>query len=125
MISRKIDLTENLDFGIGRFRKIIVNSDIEGSFWYESLTTEELERIKFKERFFGGVMKSRRFIIFGKTDEEYLEEMKTRCARCGSPIRLPWKNINDICIKCIRKLSKRIPWKMPEQRDSKDILRTR
>ena len=126
MISEKIDLTENLDFGRGRLgRSSIINLDVDSSFWYGLLTTEEFEHIKFRERFFGRVMKSRHFIIFGKTDKEYSEEMKTHCERCGSSIRLPWGNINGICIKCIRIFSKRIPWKIIIQQDSRDILRTR
>lgn len=126
MISEKIDLTENRDFGRGSLRRIsTINLDLDISFWHKLLTTKEVEHIRFKERFFGKIMRSRRFVIFGKTDEEYSEEIKTNCVRCGSPIRLPWKNINGICITCIRKFSKRFPWKMPKQRDSKDILRTR
>lgn len=122
MISEKIDLTENLDFGRGSLRRSsTIKLDLDSSFWDKVLTTKELEHIRFKERFFGGIMKSRRFVIFGKTDEE----IKTHCGICGSPIRLPWKNIRGICIKCIRKFSKRIPWKMLKQHDSRDILRTR
>ena len=127
MISEKIDLTENLDFGRGRLRRFsrINLLDVDSSFWYRLLTTKEFEHIKFRERFFGGVMKSRYFIVFNKTDKEYSEEMKTHCARCGSSIRLPWRNINGICIKCVRIFSKRIPWKIIIQQDSRDILRTR
>lgn len=127
MISEKIDLTENLDFGRRRLRgSSIINLDVDSSFWYKLLTTKEFEHIKFKERFFGGVMKSRHFIIFNKTDEKSSEEMKTHCEMCGSSIRLPWGNINGFCIKCFRKLSRRIPWKIIIIRqDSKDILRTR
>lgn len=143
MISAKVDLTENRDFGEVRrdiehvfddvtfmsneeFNRIRTLKDI--------MSTDDYNLLKKYEGFFGQRLHlSDAYNIFKQKDEEFLNNMNTVCARCGKFL-LPWKRRGDmsLCKECDDALDDRIPWiskhklvSFTNASDDRDVLQLR
>ena len=109
MLSPKVDLTEHMDFNRGIFSNIrlVEISDDE----QELMSTEEYEWFTWWESVFGRKKhRNQKHEIFSKD----INELMTRCPRCGKPFRIPWDNIGGVCRKCNDEIfdpSHNLPWK--------------
>ena len=112
MFTPRVDLTLNMDFSGGRMNNIrlVEISDDE----QELMSTEEYEWFIWWEGIFGRKKhRNQKREIFSKD----INELMTRCPRCGKPFRIPWENIDNICGVCrkcndeIFDPSHNLPWK--------------
>ena len=112
MLSPKVDLTEHMDFNGGIFSNIrlVEISDDE----QELMSTEEYNWFTWWESVFGRKKhRNQKHEIFSKD----INDLMTRCPRCGKPFRIPWDNIDNICGVCrkcndeIFDHSHNLPWK--------------
>ena len=109
MLSPKVDLTEHMDFNGGIFSNIrlVEISDDE----QDLMSNEEYEWFTWWEGIFGRKEhKNQKREIFSKD----INELMTRCPRCGKPFRIPWENIDSVCKKCNDEIfdpSHNLPWK--------------
>ena len=113
MISTNIDLTENRDFSRVRFQWLMQNvRPIENG---PTMSTDMYHSLSAKEKLFG-IARYESIDIFRKSDEEWGEEMRTHCQRCGKELRIPWKRNNGVCEECNSILEKEysgsvFPWR--------------
>ena len=110
MLSPKVDLTEHMDFNGGGIIRLVEISDDE----QDLMSSEEYEWFTWWEGIFGRKgHKNQKREIFSKN----INELMTRCPRCGKPFRIPWENIDcvcRICRKCNDEIfdpSHNLPWK--------------
>ena len=107
MLSPKVDLTEHMDFNGGGIIRLVEISDDE----QDLMSTEEYEWFTWWEGIFGRKEhKNQKHEIFSKD----INELMTRCPRCGKPFRIPWENIDGVCRKCNDEIfdpSHNLPWK--------------
>ena len=110
MLSPKVDLTEHMDFNGGGIIRLVEISDDE----QDLMSSEEYEWFTWWEGIFGRKEhKNQKREIFSKN----INELMTRCPRCGKPFRIPWENIDGVCRICrkcndeIFDLSHNLPWK--------------
>lgn len=106
MLSPKVDLTEHMDFNGGIFSNIrlVEISDDE----QDLMSNEEYEWFTWWEGIFGRKEhKNQKREIFSKD----INELMTRCPRCGKPFRIPWENIDGKCNDEIFDPSHSLPWK--------------
>ena len=80
----------------------------------ELMSSEEYKWFTWWEGIFGRKEhKNQKHEIFSKD----INELMTRCPRCGKPFRIPWNNIDNICCVCrkcndgIFDPSHNLPWK--------------
>lgn len=114
MFSRRVDLTEHMDFSrgiIGSFSDIQLVEIPDDE--HEFMTTEEYEWLTWWEGIFGrkGHRNQKHEIFNSKAT---LNELKAHCYRCGKPFRIPWDSIGGICRKCDGEIfdpSHTLPWK--------------
>ena len=101
-----------MDFNGGIFSNIrlVEISDDE----QDLMSNEEYEWFTWWEGIFGRKEhKNQKREIFSKN----INELMTRCPRCGKPFRIPWDNIDNICGVCrkcndeIFDPSHNLPWK--------------
>lgn len=110
MLSRRVDLTEHMDFSMDSFSdiRLVEIPDDE----YELMTTEEYELLTWWEGIFGKKEhRNQKHEIFSK---DIFNELKAHCYRCGKPFRIPWDSIGGICRKCDGEIfdpSHTLPWK--------------
>ena len=113
MISTNIDLTENRDFSRAHFQWLVQNVQlIENG---PTMSTDMYHSLSAKEKLFG-IARHESIDIFRKSDEEWGEEMRTHCQRCGNELRIPWKRNNGVCEECNSILEKEysgsvFPWR--------------
>ena len=113
MISTNIDLTENSDFSRVNFQWLMQNvRPIENG---PTMSTDMYRSLSAKEKLFG-IARHESIDIFRKSDEEWDEEMRTYCQRCGKELRIPWKRNNGVCEECNSILEKEysgsvFPWR--------------
>jgi len=136
MISSKVDLTENREFSRGDGNRIIpLDSNFDEligvTYQRERMSSSEYDRLRAWENIFG---RRRHFtevldVFLDKREEEYKENIRTHCYRCGKELRSPWTMINGLCKDCNEKVmtdvNGRIPWikqLSARERDIKDIL---
>lgn len=107
MLSPKVDLTEHMDFNRGGIIRLVEISDDE----QDLMSTEEYEWFTWWEGIFGRKKhRNQKHEIFSKD----INELMTRCPRCGKPFRIPWENIDGVCKKCSDEIfdpSHSLPWK--------------
>lgn len=109
MLSPKVDLTEHMDFNGGIFSNIrlVEISDDE----QDLMSTEEYKWFTWWEGIFGRKKhRNQKHEIFSKD----INELMTRCPRCGKPFRIPWENIDGVCRKCNDEIfdpGHSLPWK--------------
>ena len=112
MISTRIDLTANHDFGDGGsilFDPVIVFVDDD-----ELMTSDKYEHLFRMERYFGRTRHyDGRLDVFSTDDVSFEMKMRSHCQRCGKEIRMPWNSVDGLCNDCtdiIFKHIQRIPW---------------
>ena len=91
MISTNIDLTENRDFSRANFQWLMQNGP--------TISTDKYHSLSAKEKLFG-IARHESIDVFRKSDDEWAEEMRTHCQRCGKELRIPWKRNRDVCEEC-------------------------
>ena len=91
MISTNIDLTENRDFSRVHFQWLMQNDP--------TISTDKYHSLSAKEKLFG-IARHESIDVFRKSDDEWAEEMRTHCQRCGKELRIPWKRNRDVCEEC-------------------------
>lgn len=115
MISNRIDLTQNRDFGNRRFRlpmlfriREFVDSIADQD--DPLVTEEEYEKLVWYEGIFGRRRHfSEKHRIFNY-EIKHEEMWRGMCVRCGARL-IPWKNIyGGVCAACEDDMH-RIPWK--------------
>ena len=126
MLSQKVDLTANHDFGASSLNgffleDMLVSTEYEG----EYMTADEYEAIRRWERLFGKRRhpQQKRDLFPDKETKHYHNHGYVNgvkyCERCGKPIRVPWKVRYDLCPDCDERLfivldsdhkNERIPW---------------
>ena len=98
-----------MDFNGGIFSNIrfVEISDDE----QDLMSTEEYEWFTWWEGIFGRKEhENQKREIFSKD----INELMTRCPRCGKLFRIPWENIDGVCRKCNDEIfdpSHNLPWK--------------
>jgi hypothetical protein len=117
MLSNRIDLTANRDFG---HRQTIVEMDM-GIFdrWYDddSITLDEYDYLSWWEGVFGKTRHTNeKRKLFGEDRNNIVLrlEMGTHCARCGKELKLPWARFYGLCRECnddVERGAQRLPWK--------------
>ena len=134
MISQNIDLTLHRDFStasrspldfhqIGQFYNNL--SDIDSLF----MRVDEYEAIQRYEKMFGKRRhQNEKYIVFGY-ESKHEAYWKITCARCGKPLRVPWKIYGNVCEDCDCELeSHRVPWKkyyIPNENTHNDLFALR
>lgn len=112
MFTPRVDLTLNMDFSGGRMN---IFSDIQfieiPDDEQELMSTEEYNWFIWREGIFGRKKhRNQKHEIFSKD----INELMTRCPRCGKQVRIPWNNTGLLCRKCNDELfdpSHNLPWK--------------
>lgn len=116
MLPRNIDLTANRDFSNRSRNPIdihigqILNElpDIDSL----CMTSDEYNALEWYEGIFGRnrhINEAYRVFDF---EYKHTENWKRTCARCGKPIRVPWKNYGNVCEDCDCELeAHRVSWK--------------
>ena len=99
MLTGNIDLTENGDFGGGRFRGGIFQDsgmDIPIELWEaDNMSSEDYEKIIRQKSIFGKkTHTNRKYYIFGTTT--FVKNLESRCCRCGKELKIPWER----CKQC-------------------------
>lgn len=111
MLDQRIDLTANRDFSQPQQRVIAIGAVIDNEF----VTCDEYDAIAKHESIFGRRHRNEKGKIFGKTDEDFMEEMRAQCQKCGKPFRLPWQKQFGLCDECDREVDyefREFPWQV-------------
>ena len=98
MLTPRVDLTAHMDFSGGSiidFFDTRLDEILDDE--YALISTDEYKRLTWWEGIFGRKEhKNQKHEIFSKD----INELMTRCLRCGKPFRIPWDSIGGICRKC-------------------------
>ena len=112
MLTPRVDLTAHMDFSGGSiidFFDTRLDEILDDE--YALISTDEYKRLTWWEDIFGRKKhKNQKHEIFSKD----INELMTRCLRCGKPFRIPWDNIGSVCRKCNYEIfdpSHNLPWK--------------
>lgn len=115
MISNRIDLTQNRDFGNRRFRLPMlfrIREFVDGIADQDDplVTEEEYEKLVWYEGIFGRRRHfSEKHRVFNY-ETKHEEMWRRMCVRCGARL-IPWNNIyGGVCDACESDMH-RIPWK--------------
>ena len=120
MISTNIDLTENRDFSRVHLQWLMQNVRLREN--GHIMSTDMYNSLSAKEKLFG-IARHESIDIFRKSDEEWGEEMRTHCQRCGKELRIPWKRNNGVCEECNSILEKEYSGSVfPWRRNGKGII---
>ena len=108
MLSNRIDLTANRDFG---HRLTIVEMDMDTfDRWYvdDSITLDEYDYHVLQEGVFGkAIHTNEKCNLFGY-------DKNTVCEKCGKELKLPWARFYWLCRECnddVERNAHRLPWK--------------
>ena len=128
MVSSKIDLTENGDFGAHDIlSRLSLNTDL-----YDFMLPFNLKHRhgKYLYIFCEKEHEYQKPEIFCKNGNNSYEDTDF-CHCCGMLIRIPWKKNDSLCKKCSDRLERNysrsytsFPWKtiFTEQQDAKDVF---
>lgn len=124
MLPSNIDLTERADFGDA---SLISPADwnLDDFDTRNEMSTDEYDLLVWWEGIFGKKRHiNQKWNIFPRINLKVVEDPhNVYCARCGKPIRIPWKNYGHqfpwenygLCFECNEKeeidFKGRIPWK--------------
>lgn len=124
MLPSNIDLTERADFGDAFLisHADLRLDDIDAG---NEMSTDEYDLLVWREGIFGKKRHiNQKWDIFPRINLKVAEDPHTLyCARCGKPIRIPWKNYGHhypwknygLCFECNEKIETetrdRIPWR--------------
>ena len=105
-----IDLTEHHDFSSG-----LTEGDDLVATWLDTeiMTADQYETVVKWERVFGKRHRNEKDKIFDK-ELPFVEKSKDCCQRCGCDLRVPWKRVYGLCIRCndiVEHNVQQIPWK--------------
>ena len=104
-----IDLTEHHDFGG------VEEGDTLIATWLDTeiMTADQYETVAKWEKVFGKRHRNEKDRIFNK-ELQLIEKSKDHCQRCGCDLRVPWKRVYGLCIRCndyLENKVQQIPWK--------------
>lgn len=110
MLTPRVDLTAHMDFRRDiNFSDIRLDEILDDE--HAPMSTDEYKQLTWWEGIFGRKKhKNQKHEIFSKD----INELMTRCPRCGKPFRIPWDNIGGVCRKCNDEIfdpSHNLPWK--------------
>ena len=117
MLSNRIDLTANRDFG---HRQTIVEMDMDiFERWYDdgSITLDEYDYLVWWEDVFGKTRhtnESHKLFEEDRISRILRYDADTHCERCGKELKLPWARFYGLCRECSNDLERdvrRLPWK--------------
>ena len=122
MLPSNIDLTERADFG--RPSLTFDLNDLDDIDTRNEMSTDEYDLLVWWEGIFGKKRHvNQKWDIFPRLTLDVAEDPHTLyCARCGKPIRIPWKNYGHhypwenygLCFECNEKIETealgKIPW---------------
>ena len=109
-MDRRIDLTLHQDFSSRRQQITEITMDefngfVGDMYDQKNMTPEDYEKLVKYESFFG---RKRHFTdaltVFTKPDDEYINELRHHCMRCGKEFRIPWRVKSDLCEECEKKI---------------------
>ena len=114
MLPSNIDLTERADFGDASLisHADLRLDDIDAG---NEMSTDEYNLLVWWEGIFGKKRHiNQKWDIFPRINLKVAEDPHTLyCARCGKPIRIPWKNYG-LCFECNEEMETetrgKIPW---------------
>ena len=112
MLSLKIDLTANRDFGSNTIDLMdtLVSMDVDG----EEMTCDQYEALVWWEGVFGKKRHPNRKKDIFNPELKYYLKWKDTCYRCGKSIKAPWNNFGGICRRCEHEMNlptPRLPWR--------------
>lgn len=109
-MDRRIDLTLHQDFSSRRQQITEITMDefngfVGDMYDQKNMTPEDYEKLVKYESFFG---RKRHFTdaltVFTKPNDEYINELRHHCMRCGKEFRIPWRVKSDLCEECEKKI---------------------
>ena len=126
MLPSNIDLTERADFG-DAFLISPSDLNLDDFDTRNEMSTDEYDLLVWWEGIFGKKRHiNQKWDIFTRINLKVAEDShNVYCARCGKPIRIPWKNYGHqfpwenygLCFECNEKINTDIEGKIPWDRN--------